>query len=69
MYYRVLRLKRLGQKFLAGAQQERQWILYTQPEKQGLTGFLRHVGEASSYGTQMSDKDNSDACNVLLFQV
>ena len=33
VHHRILRLERLSQKFLACSQQERQWILYIQPDK------------------------------------
>ena len=69
VHHRILRLERFSQRLLACAQQERQWILYTQPEKQGLTGFLRHVSKTPSYGSQVLDKNDGDACNMLLFKV
>ena len=69
VHHRILRLERFGQKFLACVQQERQRILNTQPEKQGLTGFLRHVSKTPSYGSQVFDKNDGDACNMLLLQV
>ena len=69
VHHRILRVERFSQKFLACAQQEGQWILYIQPEEQGLTSFLRHVSKAPSYGPQVLDKNDGDACNMLLFKV
>ena len=62
-------MKRFGQKFLASTQQEGQRVLDVQPKKQGLTGFLRHVSEASGNRSQVPDKNDGDACNMFLFKV
>lgn len=65
----ILRLKRFGQKFLAGSQQIRQGIFHIESEEQGLTGLLRHMGEASRNRSQVPDQDNGDARNVFLLKI